>query len=268
MTHTESSLSKGNDVPTIYKTGHEIADRVADSFIKLGYKEHRLYEKRQIFHDDCHIGYGILRGVGEVYKNCQNVKQKFVFIDKGFFKPGHFEGYYRFGVNYFQQSYEPNGFDDTRLNQILGNEPLELEKYNGDCILVIPPSEAVAEFYHLGSTKIWLADMLVNLSQVTERPIIVRYKSSGTPLDEHLRQAYCVVTHTSSIAWQSLRHGIPSISDPRGIINGWNNLTIRDIDSDKMRVGDIRKLYSYMSQYQFTLKEIEQGRAKHLVEGI
>lgn len=258
-------------MPVVYKTGHQIADRVAAAFAPSGYQFHDLSANFGLEPSDCHIAYGILRGTADIYYSARNYNQRFVFLDKGFIRPHHFEGYYRFGINKFQQTYEPHAFDETRLKQVMGRESILQEQFTSRRnILVIPPTEAVCDFYSLGSTRIWLQNMLCDLADQTERPIVVRYKDSETPLLDHLKDAYCVITHTSSVAWEALRHGIPSIASPACIVNGWNGLTIKDIDTDNMKVDydATRRLFSYMAHYQFTLEEIEQGKAKHLIEGI
>lgn len=255
----------------IYFTGHEIADRVAQSFHKLGYIPYDLRNtKHPCERQNTHIAYGILRGTSEIFKTAKLRKERFIFVDKGFLKSGHYDGYYRLGVNSFQQPYEVHAFGLERLENILGGEKIFSPIKKGDYILVCPPTEAVANFYNLGSTRIWLQNTLADIVDHTDRPIKVRFKSDANPLLDDLSKSYCVVTHSSSVAWQAARHGIPAITDKACIMHNWNELKLSDIESNlKMQVleSDVVKLLSFMSAYQFTLKEIESGAAKHILEG-
>lgn len=257
-------------MPTVYKTGHQIADTVAEAFRPLGYEFRDT--KQGSYQSDCHIAYGILRGTAEQFYRARNRGEKFIFLDKGFLRPNHFDGYYRFGINAFQQRYEPHAFDRSRLDQILGSEPImkhNLFTSKGSEILVIPPTEHVAMFYNLGSARIWLQTMLADLAEITERPVRVRFKSSQTDLEDHLDRAYCVVTHSSSVAWEALRRGIPAIGAKGSIVHDWNGLSIQDIDRDDMRIDSeqVIRLLVFMANHQFTLNEIKRGEANHLIEG-
>lgn len=262
-------------MPAVYTTGHEIADRVAKSVAAQGYSVRKTPRNFYDFESaDCHIAYGILRGTSDVFAAAKSRKEKFIFLDKGFFKPNHFSGYYRFGINRFQMPYEAHCFSTDRLEQVLGKEDQikrNIFTSKGHEILVIPPSEAVSSFYNLGSSRIWLQNTLADLAERTERPIRVRFKSSQSDLDDHLGRAYCVVGHSSSVLWEALRRGIPAIGQNGSIVHDWNQLTINDLDDDeKMKVHneDVVRLMSFMAHYQFTLDEIERGMAKHLIEGI
>lgn len=260
-------------MPAVYKTGHEIADRVAKSVAISGYEVRKVPNSFYDFESsDCHIAYGILRGTANLFAAARAKHERFVFLDKGFFKPNHFDGYYRFGINRFQQSYAPHCLPVDRLELIMGREKVLKEQTpRGREVLVIAPTEAVCEFYNLGSTRIWLQNMLADLAERTDRPISVRFKTTCVQLDEHLANAYCVVTHSSSVAWEALRRGIPAIAQVGSIVHDWNGLTIDDLEhEERISVNDneVMSLMTYMAHYQFTLDEIEQGKARHLIEGV
>lgn len=256
-------------MPAIYFTGHEIADRVASSFVKLGYTPYDV-RTTQEHPNQCHVGYGILRGMTDIFRRTQIRKERFIFVDKGFLNPNHYDGYYRLGVNTFQQPYEPHAFGTERLEKILGKEKPFTPMQRGEYILVCPPTDHIAQFYGMGVPRIWLQNVLPDIVDNTDRPIKVRFKTDKRPLEEDLAKAYCVVTHSSGVSWRAARYGIPAITDSKCVLHNWNQLELKDIEnSSKMslRESDAIRLLSFLSAYQFTLKEIESGAAKHIVEG-
>lgn len=254
-----------------YLTGHEIADTVIERICAPnGYT---LRHTSEPFHSaKVHIAYGILRGTADIYREAKRRGERFIFLDKGFMGASHYDGYYRIGINRFQQDYQPHAFDDSRLIERLG----ELRRsgmsneWKGS-ILIIPPTEHICHFYNLGSPRIWLKETMANILDHSSRPIRVRFKTDSSPLLADLGSAFCVVTHSSSVAWEALHYGIPVISDPACVTHNLLPLTLQNLENESSMQVDEKMVMSFlkfMSHYQFTLDELAAGMAKHLIEGI
>lgn len=64
----------------------------------------------------------------------------------------------------------------------------------------------------------WLADLKILLPSVTDRPIVYREKPRDvtriTPLGEALKNAWCLVTHSSNAAVEAAMVGVPVFCEP------------------------------------------------------
>lgn len=261
-----------------YLTGHEIADTVMTRVARgNGYTLRHVSEP---FHSaKVHVAYGILRGTADIFREAKRRGERFIFLDKGFMGAKHYDGYYRVGVNRFQQDYQPHAFGDERTSskwhpfREVNFETMEVfwPHWRGEEILVIPPTEHICQFYNLGSPRIWLKETMASIVDHSARPIRVRFKTDGEPLNHHLSKAFAVVTHSSSVAWEAMRYGIPVISDPACVTHNLMPLTLRDLENESAIQVDeqmVMSLLKFMSHYQFTLDELATGTARHLIEGV
>lgn len=231
----------------ILRTGHPIADTVADELERgIDGISGRLYKT---------YGYGILRGNAEIFKSCEAKGEDWFEIDRGYFRPGHFDGYYRVSYRGTQQTIgldilEP---DYERLDAL--NIQIEHPKKNDGHILVVPPTGPVKQFFNVHN---WAA-----LTKWNDR-VVWRHKGDVTPLDEHLKNCRKVITFNSSIGWEALRRGIPVYSDPyHSIIGAYEKLIDKPLFSD---FKERKKLFAIMCSSQFTLSEIRDGKACKLID--
>jgi len=153
--------------------------------------------------------YGILRGTGEIIKRCERVGREYFYIDHGYIKAGHYEGYYRISRNGRQTIIDPDyGWSSKRFDE-LGVE-LKPWRKTGRNILVIPPTGPIAQFYNMDPGK-WLGDVTFSLAKHTDRPVQVKKKDEGE-LMQFLSDCWCVVTHSSNVAVDALIEGVPVIT--------------------------------------------------------
>lgn len=237
----------------ILKTGHQIADTVAQAL------EEGLYGKCNgsvLFHAEATakkigIGYGILRGMSEVFKSAD----QYVHLDRGYFKPHHFDGYYRVSLNGTQQTtgldkLEP---DYDRLNAL----KLDIKPWRGfdrsKPVLVCFPTDAVREFFGI---KRWefIGD---------DRNAVYRHKGDTSPINFH--DYNYVITFNTSVGWQALQNGIPCISDPtHSIVGKWyHNISLDNLE--EAQYIDRNKLFATMAGLQLSLEEIRAGKIWELV---
>src|ERR1051326_2634673 len=94
----------------VWRTGHEIADRVAESLVKglNGISLDCRYYNMPSLPDgyDANIAYGILRDTGEVFKASEEDGKPWFNVDRGYFKPSHYDGYYRISCRGTQQTFD------------------------------------------------------------------------------------------------------------------------------------------------------------------
>lgn len=232
---------------TLFRTGHDINERVCDALAK-GFAG-----------DDIAATYGVLRGAG-AWAKAQ--KKPTLLLDRGYFKPGHFDGYYRLAWQGTQAMFE-SGSGPMRWDSL--HLPLEEWKPRGTHALICPPTQPVAEFYGLNRHGVAWGEWMGNQAVVAckgEFVVTIRTKDCTIPLENHLKDCACVVTFNSGVGWEALRRGIPVISDVRhSTVGSFLGTAIADLGKPMQGV-DRRALFSFMANRQFTLQEIENGTAR------
>jgi hypothetical protein len=230
----------------IWKTNHEIADTVADA-IKEGIDGGSVRYTHQGFEDaDVHIGYGILRGMDDIFKQARN----YIHLDRGYIHPAHYSGNYRISLNGTQQVDfwpEPSvctvplapwrGFDHTKP------------------VLVCPLTEAVSEFFGVD----WWVDA------GAERHVW-RHKGDPTPLN--FSDYNYVLTFNSSVGWQALAAGIPCVSDPTYSMVGsfFKNIPLAKLSEAQYL--DREKMFGCMESMQLTLQEMRDGKLWPIISSL
>lgn len=256
---------------TVWKTEHYINRFVTEAFYE-GLLKHEPkaklrsvsdYNPREVKHA---ISYGILRGTDSIYKLSTSNSQEYWEIDRGYFKPAHFEGYYRVSKNDLRASYVKGRLPTDRFEMLrIHFAPW---RTNGKHILVCPPTAAVAQFTGLDLQQ-WIISVEDEIHRYSDRPIIIRGKDSKTPLQQDLHNCHCVITYNSNVAIDALLAGIPVISlDYLTDIYPWNRLRIHDIETDGLCVANRADLFSFLSYCQFTLEEFKAGKAWELCQTV
>lgn len=234
----------------IWKTRHEIADMVAQAVMK-GLPNATLHKTGEAIPDcDIQICYGILRGGAEIYRWSKQNNTPFINIDRGYWKPGHYDGYYRISLNGTQQT---TGLDklepDYERWDRLGLEILPKKIYGGQksTAMICPPTYEVNEFYDYPVMPTLWPNVLTYM----------REKDCPTPLDDDLRYFKKVITFNSSVGWEALRQGIPVISDPNHSFLG---AYMKTVDSmSHMTIDSRRSCFAVQAGLQLTLDEIRKG---------
>lgn len=249
----------------VYRTDHAINQRVCDALEK-GFAQ-----------DDVYATYGILRGAGDwgKRKDAESInghRKQVLLLDKGYFKPGHYDGYYRISPSGMttQARFDPARCDPTRWKS-LGIE-LDPWQTNGSHILICPPTEAVGAFYGLTCWDREWGSMMASKARAIygdDRRIVIRTKDSMLPLDADLKDAYAVITFNSSVGWEALRRGLRVVSWwPYSTLGTWfvyhGGTTLDALEGDWSRFNR-EELFSFMANHQFTLEEIGNGVARRYV---
>jgi len=247
----------------VWRTGHEIADKVAEAAYE-GLQQQgvcaRLEKTDEISRgmDQCdiHIGYGILRGMDSVFKAAASNGRPYFNLDRGYWKPGHYDGYYRVSLRGTQQTtgldkIEPDYERLDRLGIEIWDRYKPLEREESHHCLICPPTPDVAKWL-----SIEIDDWIEEQANQSRHKSIVRLKGTGMPI--RWSDVMEVRTFNSSVGWEALRQGIPVVSDPNhSIVGAYQKMLDKGIaDNYEER----RKLFAIQSKLQLTLDEMRQGK--------
>lgn len=258
----------------IWKTGHPIADTVADA-LKEGFNA-RVFNTKELSNKiiedfDLHVGYGILRGTDAVFKAASRLQRNWVQVDRGYWKPFHYSGYYRVSCRGTQAIYSP---DAPHAEHSVKLEPFRYPAKNS-YTLIVPPTDHVRKFFGGGFGSEF--DKPYESTTPSGDKTVVRFKGDDKPIEWD--KITMVETFNSSIGWEAVRRGIPCMSHGKhstvGSFYGMGEYTdflhVKDgkilmdrnfLDEfrQKFYMMDRNKLFSFMAAHQFTLKEIAEGR--------
>lgn len=240
-----------------YATGHPISNVIMAAFAE-GFEGEVVSPRR--LHDGPAAMYGILRGTGDLIHQCNWIQRNYYYVDHGYFRRGHYDGYYRVTQNAMQND-KPSVVCDDRW-RALGLDVRPWTR-DGSHILVLPLSDAVGEFLGI-DTGAWLSSVIAEIRRHTDREIRVKPKDEGD-LAEELRDCYCVVTYHSTGALEALRLGIPCItlgeSGATPLSWGWENI-------ESPEWPDREPLFHWLAYCQHTLEEIRNGSARRTLESL
>ena len=213
--------------------------------------------------------FGVLRGTGDLIKNCLSIPQIFYYFDHAYYLGARHsnsqavnEKIYRIVKNDYNLTYidQLNDIDKERIEKYKKYIEIKPWKKEGRYILVLPPSDFAKTYYHIPN---WEEDTINQLKQYTKKDIVVRQKDLSNlnkSLDEQLNEAYACVTFNSTACIDAVLNGVPSFCD--GISCGMpvSQLDLSQIEnpiySDKRE-----KWIDSLLANQFTLTEIENGVA-------
>jgi len=246
----------------VWKTGHEIADTIArvahESLPGSILKQTSDVSERAIDEAEIHICYGILRGADQVFRLAEKAGKPWFNIDKGYWKPGHYEGYYRVSLRGTQQTFgfdrlEPDYDRWDETDQIIWERAPTFYRH---IKLVCPPTDYVRDFYYQDRWEIFNAGNTPDY--------FYRTKLCNRLLNDDLNRSKEVITFNSSVGWEALRQGIPVTSDPtHSIVGAYQKLIDKPLHLD---FNERRKLFAIMASLQLTLSEMRSGQLWPLLQ--
>lgn len=182
----------------------------------------------------CIVFAGMIRGEGLIYQWCKDSNKRFLFLDHAYLERGYNEHdpeneWMRITDSDFlwnkmseESSYRWDKFFARKY------EPAPWCGKRGNNILILPPS--LATKFMFTDSRLWLQQTLRKLSEVTNRPIVIREKPIQAELNainqpikiiknEHensiekeLLDAYCILTYNSAVPVMANILGIPCIT--------------------------------------------------------
>ena len=191
-----------------------------------------------------------------------------LYVDNGYFRSGHFLGYYSATWNAFQHTgfgvYERG---KERYDSLVMCHQLKPWKKAGDYILVLPPTEVFSSLQ--GFTPVeWLADTEKKLKKYTDRPMRVRAKPGsilggvqvpeGPSLEVDLARAYAVVSYNSKATIQAIIEGVPVFTPTPCCTYSMAHDSLYNIEEPYYPDDRERWLHA-LAANQFTLEEMRSG---------
>jgi hypothetical protein len=236
----------------MYMTGHAHCETVGTAFA-MGGPVRRAPAKELL--PGAAVFYGILRGCGPLLHRAIQLGRDWFYIDNGYLKPGHYDGFYRVTKNAYQHRGEGNG-DFERLRE-LNISPRPWQK-DGRHVVVCPPGEVYCQ-HHGMSAAGWLNDTLQTLAANTDREIRVRKKGTDRPLAEDLKGAHALVTHASNTAVEAIVAGVPAFVTGASPARAMGNTMLREIE--RPVYAERMEWLAVLAANQWTLDEMRAGTA-------
>lgn len=137
----------------------------------------------------------------------------------------------------------------------------------GAHVLVCPNSNVYFGLHGLDGDA-WVREVTATLRAHTTRPIIVRWKTTPTPIKEDLRQAWAVVVFSSAAAIDALIAGVPVFTLAPFAATARMGLSDLSQIERPLRPGGRGGFLHALAANQFTLQEILEGTAWRHLQGI
>lgn len=252
----------------VWHTGHEINEKISAALhagIPQNILKHTEFASNYInsTNKNIAVGYGILRGTGDIFKHNREYNIDFYEVDRGYINPEHFHGYYRISKNALQAKYKDKDFPSDRLDK------LKLKRENWfnpkGHIIICPPSDYIEQYHNLAHGW-WEQEVIKSIGNTHQ--FKVRDKSDSRPLDHDLQDACCVITFNSNVAVDATIKGIPVVTGAYSVAGRWCGNTMQDVLEDKIQAPTeerVEKFLRFLSYNQFTLEEIKNGTAWKLL---
>ncbi len=259
----------------IWATGHEIADRVAWSVYRGMQHSHAAngwpksasllqtsdkISLKKLLEFDCHIAYGILRGAAEIFHACEQHNIPWFNLDRGYFGPGHYDGYYRISYKGTQAQYTEGDWPDSGITL----KPFV--RQNGP-VLICPPTEYVKGFFNRIEDDAWVEAAIFECNKAGLHYKVRTKEMGATGAMEDVMASCMTYTFNCSLGWKGLIEGIPCQSDTiYSVVGSYYNTFLIDDLLSVVHTMPREPLLNFMRAHQFTLAEIEQGQAWSLIK--
>tara|TARA_Y200000002_G_scaffold61626_1_gene46865 strand:+ start:194 stop:1105 length:912 start_codon:yes stop_codon:yes gene_type:complete len=228
---------------------------------------------------------GLVRGTKAVHDVCISEGRDWYYFDQPYFFSNDYQQsdtgdrWYRICKNNTQKNYIEKSravnrrYDDLieRINQKCRDELIPKPwQYEGQHILVIPPSYHTAHWYGIDRLE-WQDDIVKKLKKHTRKDIVVRQKFKNDedwgerldkPLSEDLKDCYAMVSFHSMCAVHAVMAGVPSYCSEHSpaypVSLGLNQL---DQIKDPLYTGERHDWIKSLMCAQFTELEMMNGKA-------
>jgi len=217
---------------------------------------------------------GTLRGAEEVIWECQKRLHPFYYMDHAYFgatrnyEPGPNGMLYRLIKNQMQLNYTLE-LEKEDLKRIKKYKPIDRKPFtkSGEHIILCPPTEAITRLYKIENEKVWTENKITEIKKYTDRKVIVRNKTTKIPLEDQLKNAYCMVSYQSTAAIQAILNGVPSFCSEVSAARELSELELENIDSPHYPDDDlVNQWIEGLLACQFSMEEIKSGEAVSIVD--
>jgi hypothetical protein len=182
-------------------------------------------------------------------------------LDNGYWRPGRgrFEGYYR--ITYRGLAPVMLRRPDLARGKRMG-PMFKPWRAGGRHVLIAIPGR------HFGlalgiDVDGWIATIQERVRAHTDRPVKIRPRDSGGPLEGDLRDCWALVTHSSNVATEAVWNGVPVFVAPTSPAAPVGNLDLADLE--RPATPDRRPWHASLMSQQFSLSEMADGTAYDLL---
>ena len=206
------------------------------------------------------VVWGVLRGSKDIIDDADRNGRYFYYIDHAYFGRGHMRNY----------RITRNGFEAGAIRQCPHDRIAELGvdlapwRRGGREILCCPPPDY---FMAEHGCQDWLEETLQTLRAVTDRPVVVRTNpapgETAVPLQEALKTAHALVTHSSNVAIEAAVLGTPVFVAPTSAAAPVGRTDLTAIEEPVF--AEREPWLAHLAYNQFSLEEIRSGKAWRLL---
>ena len=212
------------------------------------------------------VAAGQLWAVERMVPKAHAAKTPYWMIDNGYYmqsgkgrhETGHWEFTYR--------GLEPIVINEPDFDRLPYEKHVKPWSYdpNGDVLIGIPGVTFGKVFGY--KMQDWIANIESQVRKHTSKKIRSRTKWSGLTIEQELKGVSVLVTHSSHVAIDAIRLGIPAIVAPTSPAAPVCSHDLADIDTPWMP--DRRHWWASLMCQQFTLDEIKRGVAWYWMQKI
>lgn len=143
-------------------------------------------------------------------------------------------------------------------------------KHNGSKIIILPPTDAMSNLYHYGSTNNWIEKTVNKIKQYSDRDIIIKRKEDDNmSLDSLFKQAFCVVSSQTTAVIDGILRGVPSFCEDISFAVPVSKTDLSKIENPYYPTNEeLEDWYGSLLCCQYTIQEIHNGEAKSLIDRI
>lgn len=185
----------------------------------------------------------------QVIPDALKTGRPFWYIDNGYWRSakGGRVGYYR--ITY-------NGMTPFPLDMKADRNPVDFRPWrkDGGHIVLAMPGANFGRAIGLNMPA-WEQSIQHRVREYTDRPFIVRRKERNKPLDRDLHGAWALVTHSSTVAVDAVRMGVPVFVEPTSAARWVGCTDLADIESPVMP--SRQAWWRSLMWQQFTLAEMQ-----------
>lgn len=165
--------------------------------------------------------------------------------------------YYRISRNSTQVSARSGDDSPRRFDQWF--VPVREWKRTGKYILLCPNSPVYFRWFGM-TAEGWIEQTVRQLRRHTDRPIWLRWKNDGTPLDDALKNAWAVVGFTSVCGVHAALAGVPSFATAPCAARDFGTDDLSRIE-DPVYPTDRLRMARILANQQWSIDEMAEGMA-------
>lgn len=273
----------------LYRTGRPFTEKFMENFQsgfmpgEAKFHTYDEYKQHGLPNADIHCFFGILRGMSEIFLECEQKGIDHMYIDHAYLKGGYNPPFWFRIVKNGHCHNKLVARPDDRFQQYFKDIKLQPWRSTDGHILVCPPTNAMLEWFKIPN---WYEETITEIRKHTDRPIKVREKPfnpkidnllgfglptkgggnakkvrNDTSLQEDLENAHSVVTFNSQVATDAVIKGIPTFI--YGGVNG--ALPVAHTDFSKIEnpihFDNRQQWLNHLAYCQFTDNEFRSGVA-------